>query len=171
MDAIEYMKTEWLPKDSDGNIPANAPAINAENLNRIENGIENCVNAINDLNNSQEKLKEDIPNLFKRESLWVNGSPKANMGETIINMDLSEYVRFMVLCKAKKDEYLYSEHYISCKDRDMRIVAYTTSDYTYSRHIKFTNNTITISNTYRGTSELSTYNNYGIVVEIYGYKN
>lgn len=39
-----YVKTDWKNKNSDGSIPEDAPAINADNLNKIENGIEASIN-------------------------------------------------------------------------------------------------------------------------------
>ena len=39
-----YVKTDWKDKNPDGSIPEKAPAINAANLNKIENGIELSIN-------------------------------------------------------------------------------------------------------------------------------
>ena len=38
-----YKRVTWLPKDANGDVPANAPAISAENLNNMENGIEEAL--------------------------------------------------------------------------------------------------------------------------------
>lgn len=42
---MSYTRTNWVPKDDNGNIPKDAPAINAKNLNNIEDGIEEALNA------------------------------------------------------------------------------------------------------------------------------
>ena len=171
MSVVEYTKTSWLSKGEDGSIPDNAPAINAGNLNHIEDGIEKCVNAINDLDNSQKELKDGIPNLFKREPLWSNEDTTKDQSQQTISIDLSEYVRFMVLCKTEQGEEFYTEHHISYKGITIIIPVYDSNGYIYYRHINFTDNNITISDMYRGNSKYPSYNEYGVVVKIYGYKN
>lgn len=42
---MSYTRTNWVPKEDNGNIPEGAPAINAKNLNNIEDGIEEALGA------------------------------------------------------------------------------------------------------------------------------
>ena len=92
--AISYTKTNWIDNES--------PAINAENLNKIENGIESCVNGINsalplsggtitgDLNLGNNILKlggHNINNVSTDNYLDISGTVRF-LGATVFNTNL-----------------------------------------------------------------------------------
>ena len=153
------MKTTW-----NNNV---APAINAANLNKMENGIGNATVAI-------QKIIDDLDG----EVLYTNAQPNQSMAATeIIIENLTAYKRFVVLCKCKTNIDKYTEHHISCKDKTMLIPVYYdyggyNRDHTYYREITFdttnNNNKISISKGYCNDGNVD--NDYGIVFKIIGYK-
>ena len=146
------------------------PAINAENLNHIEDGIGDATDAI-------QKIIDDL----EGEELYINAQSDQRMAETVIipknNKRLTDYKRFVVLCKCKTNIDKYTEHHISCKDKTMLIPVYYdyggyNRDHTYYREITFdttnNNNKISISKGYCNDGNVD--NDYGIVFKIIGYK-
>lgn len=58
MDSIKYTKVEWKSRGEDGKVPEGAPAINAVNLNRMEDGIEIGVEAMQKAQKTESVLLE-----------------------------------------------------------------------------------------------------------------
>lgn len=140
-------------------------AINAQNLNIIEEGIASCSRDV-------EVLSERIIEIVTPITIWENLTPTEDFEAQEFNIDLSEYERFSVLFKDKIDSSQHIEYQVSQKDIDMYFGVNSTwsSSYEYGRIIKFTNDKITFSNCLRNGSEYSSYNNYSIPVKIIGYK-
>ena len=145
-------------------------AINAQNLNIIEEGIASCSRDV-------EVLSERIIEIVTPITIWENLTPTENFNSQEFvaqerGIDLSEYKRFSVLFEDKKDSSRYVEYQVSQKNIDMYFGVNRTysSSYEYGRIIKFTNDKITFSNVLRNGSEYSSYNNFSIPIKIIGYK-
>lgn len=88
---MSYTRTNWVSRYSDGNIPADAPAISAENLNNIEDGIQESFKKIEGLG---ESLKEYIDNNILYFSKTIETVPREWVDAFQIpkDVDLSRYI-------------------------------------------------------------------------------
>lgn len=164
---IVYDKTEWLTMQDDGSIPEGAPAINADNLNKIEDGIQICVDKIN----THTEEIAFIKSLLQSDIVWENDSPDKTFLERTIEVDLSKYNRFSVLIKSYYTSDKYCEYTISNKDVKIFLKAggYDSSDHDYGRLISVSNSGVQFSHGGYGGSFSSSYNSYSIPIRIIGY--
>lgn len=166
---IEFEKKVWKNKNSDGTIPEGAPAINAQNLNRIEETLEKCVEQANDYYEKSPKIFENL----KRTLIWENNSKDEAFGTQTIECDLSEYGLFIILTRYSVYTHVHNEHIVTEKDYQICLRgAYDYNDKDIGRAIKFTDNGISFGNMIVGGSPTSStsYNKYIIPVKIIGYK-
>lgn len=136
-------------------------AINAANLNIMEEGIASCSRDIKTLNE-----------IMKPITIWENQSPNEDFDAQDFDINLSEYVRFSVLFKDEKKSSRYVEYQVSQKDIDMYFGVNNTwnpSD-EHGRIIKFTNDKITFSNCLKDGIDYTPYNRLSIPIKIIGYK-
>lgn len=85
---MSYTRTNWLPKDENGNIPDGAPSINAKNLNNMEVGIEN---AHNDIARVEREYKTYVDNNI----LYFNGWAHFEKNKEVCVFQLPKDIEFL----------------------------------------------------------------------------
>jgi hypothetical protein len=166
---IEYNKTEWMSKQDDGTIPEGAPAMNADNLNNIENGITRCVEQINE---NSETLNYII-SLLQPTVIWENNNPNSVFTAQTIERDLSQYNRFSVLIKSNSSNAAkdYCEYSITSKNIRIFLKAggYDSNSYDYGRFIIISNSGIEFLSGQYGGNRGTSYDSHAIPVKIIGF--
>lgn len=88
---MAYERTTWVPKNTDGSVPAGAPAINAQKLNNIEDGIEEALEGI-------RVLESDLKAYADNNILYFSGSANFTKGvwtdifQLPDTIDLTKYI-------------------------------------------------------------------------------
>lgn len=88
----EYKRNYWKDEDEGGNIPDDAPAISAENLNNMEAGIELAISKAN-----EAKVHADTNILFYRGKGQCEHDKYANILQIPKMEDLKNYVLLIQL--------------------------------------------------------------------------
>lgn len=101
-----YKRVTWLPKDANGDVPANAPALSAENLNNIENGIEEALKGIGDLKVEHKEYADTNTLYFSGVAEFITSSnAKLFQLPTTINFD--KYIPIVQVGAVRNYKHLF----------------------------------------------------------------
>ncbi len=146
---MSYTKNTWVNNGT--------PAINATNLNNIENGVEANDIAITSLTNTTNDLKGQI--------LWENANPTTEITtDTVITLDSDDYDVYEVIY-AYNTSNLIQMSVKSTKGKGTLLLFTVNNANTYRRIIEYVSDT-----SLRIRSQEQSQDSYAIPIYIIGYK-
>lgn len=93
---LEYIPTPWKNGKS--------PAINADNLNHIESGINQTTTAVNELSSQVGKIQETLEETIEETKVALSGKAAENHSHEIVSEQSSGYMSSNQLAKLNKAE-------------------------------------------------------------------
>ncbi len=101
-----YKRVTWLPKDASGNVPENAPAISAENLNNIENGIEEALNGVKTLRVEHKEYADSNTLYFSGSASFIKGS-NVKLFQLPTTIDFGKYIPIVQVGAVRNYKHLF----------------------------------------------------------------
>ena len=122
---MAYERTTWVPKNTDGSVPEGAPAINAQKLNNIEDGIEEALLGVKNLKIESEEYADNNTIYF---SETVTIKPQQWMDVLQLPNGI-EYTKYLPLIQTTR---VTNYHYLRTVPYDTEVTWY----YEFGRSIK-----------------------------------